>query len=181
MLTQVVERHEMRRACGAVHESDPADLGLQVLLEGLFFDDPAEAQRCLASFAYRHLADGPYASRVGRRRDGDWTVELAGENGRWLVMRPVTHDCAHIDDVHWDVALRDSSGDPVAAAGIPGVAEQGEPGTPGHASHDDALFSEHLGLDPALVDDLVEIALSTPGIERQFRPVPPAQRESGRA
>lgn len=159
MLTQVVERHDITRACGAVHESDPADLGLQVLIEGLFLDDPAEAQRCLASFAYRHIADGPYEGRVGRRRDGDWTVELAGEQGRWLVLRPVTRDCSDVDDVHWDVQLRDTNGDTLA---VPS-------GTPTRES--DALVSEHLGLDPSLVDDLVQIALATPGVEGAFRPL----------
>ncbi len=161
MLTHVVERHEVRRACGAVHESDPADLGLQVLIEGLFLDDPAEAQRCLASFAYRHLAEGPYAGRVGRRGDGDWTVELAGEDGRWLVMRPVTRDCYDIDDVHWNVLVRDADGEHVPT------------GTSGDADlrDDDPLVTEHLGLDPSLVDDLVEIALATPDVRGQFRPV----------
>ncbi|MDO5697449.1 MAG: hypothetical protein Q4G51_05690 [Dermatophilus congolensis] len=159
MLTQVVERHEMRRACGAVHENDPADLGLQVLIEGLFLDDPAEAQRCLASFAYQHLSDGPYAGRLGRRLDGDWTVELEGEDGRWLVMRPVTRDCADIDQVYWDVLLHDTN--------APFGATDGSDAVPAT----DALVSEHLGLDPTLVDDLVEIALSTPVVEREFRPL----------
>lgn len=173
MLTRVVERHEVRRACGAVHENDPADLGLQVLIEGLFLDDPAEAQRCLASFAYRHLADGPYAGRVGRRRDGDWTVELAGEDGRWLVMLPVTRDCSDIDDVHWDVLLRDESGDPVAPRSAPGPSATCEASSarPGISDLDAPLVCEHLGLDPSLVDELVEIALATPEVDSEFRPL----------
>ncbi len=154
MTTRTVRRDELSQAASAV-DNAPAQLGVPVLIEGLLLDAPARAQHCLAAFAYRQLASRPFRTRVGRRRDGDWAVEIAGEHDRWLSMRPVTRGCADIDEVRWDVAVRDSGGDPV-------------PVPPGDG--DDGTFvREHLGVDPGLVEDLVSIALATPGLDRHFR------------
>lgn len=150
MSIQLVERQEKRRACDSARPSSAANnMSLQVRIEGLFLDDAEEAQRCLASYAQLHLAQGNHRTQVGRLESGEWTVQAEGENGRWLVMRPVTSNCAHIDEVHWEVWVNDSEGSALSE-------------TP--------LLREHLGLDPTLVTDLADLALSSPGVQQRFTP-----------
>lgn len=140
----------MRRARNFAHESGAAtNMTLEVRIEGLFLDDADEAQRCLASHAHLAVSSGAFSTRMGRLDNGDWTVEIEGENGRWLVLHPVTRGCASIDEVHWSVSVCDTAGR-----------------TLGH----EPPLREHLGLDPELVTDLVDIALAEPAITSLFTP-----------
>lgn len=117
-----------------------------VRIEGLLFFDTAEAQRSLALSAHTHLRDAGYAGSVRRREGGDWIVEVAGENDHRLALLPVTRDCADVDEVFWQVWV---SGDDAT----------------------DVLLTDHLGLDPELVIDLVEDALDVPKVAQRFTPV----------